>query len=66
MTRYLLINETVRIAWQTAAAVDAVEKWIRDGHVSRHCSDDGRTLIVVNWGQVATIRLDEYGGALQP
>lgn len=66
MTAHVLVDETLRIAWQgDGELVATLTKWLREGGVRSHFSDDSQTTLLINWGLVRSVRLGEHGEALR-
>lgn len=64
MDPYLLVDETIRIAWQGDKAGPTLEKLMREGAATTHFSADGETTLLIHWGNVRSVRFDKYGERL--
>jgi hypothetical protein len=65
MDAYLLVDETIKIAWQGNDIIATVQKWMQEGYVGQHYSADGETTLVIHWGNVRSLRLGKYDNVLR-
>jgi hypothetical protein len=65
MDAYLLVDETIRIAWQGDDIAKTVRQWRQDGYIGEHYSADGESTLVIHWGNVRSLRLDKFGQRLR-